>query len=43
MKRAIAELGDDLPTAFFLSSDVKAIGIGALKALHEESIAFRKG
>lgn len=38
MKRAIKELGDDLPTAFFLSSDVMAIG--ALRALHEESIAI---
>lgn len=37
MKRAIEELGVDLPTAFVMSSDVMAIG--ALRALHEESIA----
>src|SRR5699024_3579260 len=36
MKLAIKELRDDLPTAFFMSSDVMAIG--ALRALHEESI-----
>ncbi|MDQ0255876.1 LacI family transcriptional regulator [Evansella vedderi] len=36
MKQAINELGDKLPTAFFMSSDVMAIG--ALRALHEEKI-----
>jgi LacI family transcriptional regulator len=38
MKQAIEELGDDLPTAFFTSSDVMAIG--SLRALHEENIAI---
>ena len=38
MKQAIEELGDDLPTAFFTSSD--AIAIGCLRALHEANIAI---
>ncbi|REB10104.1 LacI family DNA-binding transcriptional regulator [Sporosarcina sp. BI001-red] len=38
MKTAIENLGDDLPTAFFISSDVLAIG--CLKALHEAGIAI---
>lgn len=38
MKQAIEELGDDLPTAFFISSDVMAIG--SLRALHEAGIAI---
>lgn len=37
MARAIEELGDDLPTAFFTSSDVMAIG--SLRALHEAGVA----
>ncbi|KRK96924.1 transcription regulator [Secundilactobacillus odoratitofui DSM 19909 = JCM 15043] len=37
MKRAIAELGDELPHAFFVSNDPMAIG--ALKALGEANIA----
>lgn len=37
MARAIEELGDDLPTAFFTSSDVMAIG--SLRALHEANVA----
>lgn len=37
MQRAIEELGDNLPTAFFTSSDVLAIG--SLRALHEANIA----
>lgn len=37
MARAIEELGDNLPTAFFTSSDVMAIG--SLRALHESGIA----
>ncbi|ASK62199.1 LacI family transcriptional regulator [Virgibacillus phasianinus] len=37
MVKAIKELGDDLPTAFFTSSDVMAIG--SLRALHEAGIA----
>lgn len=36
MARAIKELGDDLPTAFFMSSDVMAIG--GLRALHEAGV-----
>lgn len=36
MKQAIEELGDDLPSAFFISSDVMAIG--SLRALHEANI-----
>ncbi|GAA0438811.1 MAG: LacI family DNA-binding transcriptional regulator [Bacillota bacterium] len=36
MKQAIEELGDDLPTAFFTSSDVMAIG--SLRALHEANL-----
>lgn len=36
MARAIEELGDDLPTAIFMSSDVMAIG--SLRALHESDI-----
>lgn len=36
MKRAIEDLGDDLPSAFFISSDVMAIG--SLRALHEANI-----
>lgn len=36
MQRAIEELGDDLPSAFFVSSDVMAIG--SLRALHEANI-----
>ncbi|HLS09117.1 LacI family DNA-binding transcriptional regulator, partial [Lentibacillus sp.] len=38
MKKAIDELGDDLPTAFCISSDVMAIG--SMRALHEEGIAI---
>src|SRR5699024_7281644 len=34
----IDELGDDLPTAFCISSDVMAIG--SMRALHEEGIAI---
>lgn len=37
MGKAIEELGDDLPTAFFTSSDVMAIG--SLRALHEAGVA----
>ena len=37
MKKAIHDLGDDLPHAFFISNDPMAIG--ALKALGEENIA----
>ncbi|CDQ38441.1 LacI family DNA-binding transcriptional regulator [Virgibacillus salexigens] len=37
MKQAINQLGDHLPTAFFASSDVMAIG--SLRALHEANIA----
>ena len=36
MKKAITELGDDLPQAFFLANDTLAIG--ALRALQEASI-----
>lgn len=36
MKKAIEELGDDLPTAFVISSDVMAIG--SIRALHEAGI-----
>ncbi|MEJ8766101.1 MULTISPECIES: LacI family DNA-binding transcriptional regulator [unclassified Oceanobacillus] len=36
MKKAIEELGENLPTAFFVSSDVMAIG--SLRALHEGNI-----
>ncbi|MGT2743194.1 LacI family DNA-binding transcriptional regulator [Streptococcus plurextorum] len=36
MNRAITELGDDLPQAFFIASD--ALAIGALRALHEANI-----
>ncbi len=38
MQQAIQELGEDLPTAFFMSSDVMAIG--SLRALHEAGIAI---
>ena len=38
MKQAIEDLGDDLPTAFFTSSDVMAIG--SLRALHEADIVI---
>ncbi|WP_404455557.1 LacI family DNA-binding transcriptional regulator [Virgibacillus necropolis] len=37
MAKAIDDLGDELPTAFFTSSDVMAIG--SLRALHEAGIA----
>jgi LacI family transcriptional regulator len=37
MKQVIADLGDDLPHAFFVSNDPMAIG--ALKALGEANIA----
>ncbi|ASN04166.1 LacI family DNA-binding transcriptional regulator [Virgibacillus necropolis] len=37
MAKAIEELGDNLPTAFFTSSDVMAIG--SLRALHEAGVA----
>ncbi|MBM7703076.1 LacI family DNA-binding transcriptional regulator [Metabacillus iocasae] len=37
MKKAIAEHGDNLPTAFFAGND--SIAIGCLRALHEEKIA----
>lgn len=36
MKNAIEDLGEDLPTAFVISSDVMAIG--SLRALHEYNI-----
>lgn len=36
MQEAIQTLGDELPTAFFMSSDVMAIG--AIRALHENAI-----
>ncbi|MFD2211320.1 LacI family DNA-binding transcriptional regulator [Virgibacillus halophilus] len=36
MKEAITNLGNDLPTAFFISSDVLAVG--SLRALHEAGI-----
>ncbi|WP_210469793.1 LacI family DNA-binding transcriptional regulator [Sporosarcina sp. 6E9] len=38
MQQAIDELGEDLPTAFFISSDVMAIG--SMRALHEANIAI---
>lgn len=38
MKQAIGELGEDLPTAFFTSSD--SIAIGSLRALHEAGISI---
>lgn len=38
MKQAIEELGADLPTAFFISSDVMAIG--SMRALHEANISI---
>lgn len=38
MKQAITDLGDDLPTAFVISSDVMAIG--SIRALHEAGIAI---
>lgn len=38
MQQAIEDLGDDLPSAFFISSDVMAIG--SLRALHEANIAI---
>lgn len=37
MKEAIEDLGENLPTAFFISSDVMAIG--SLRALHEAQVA----
>lgn len=37
MKQAIAELGQDLPQAFFLAND--SLAVGALKALQEKQIA----
>ncbi len=37
MKKAIEELGERLPSAFFISSDVMAIG--SLRALHEANIS----
>ncbi|MGM0754133.1 MAG: LacI family DNA-binding transcriptional regulator [Bacillota bacterium] len=36
MKKAIAEHGENLPTAFFCGND--SLAIGALRALHEEGI-----
>src|SRR5699024_2108968 len=38
MKQAIKDLGDQLPTAFVISSDVMAIG--SIRALHEAGIAI---
>lgn len=37
-KKAITDLGEDLPTAFFTGSDVLAIG--SLRALHEANISI---
>lgn len=36
MRKAIQQLGDDLPTAFFCAND--SIAVGALRALHESNI-----
>lgn len=38
MKKAIVELGDNLPEAFFAAND--AIAIGAVRALQEEKISI---
>lgn len=38
MKQAINELGEDLPTAFFIASD--ALAVGSLRALHEANIVI---
>ncbi|GAF63409.1 putative transcriptional regulator [Bacillus sp. TS-2] len=38
MKRAIAELGNELPTAFYISND--SMAIGAIRALQEEKISI---
>lgn len=37
MKKAIEDLGQDLPTAFFVGND--SMAIGCLRALHEEKIS----
>src|SRR5690625_7526505 len=37
MKKAIEDLGEQLPTAFFISSDVMAIG--SMRAIHEAGIS----
>jgi len=37
MEKAIKDLGDQLPTAFFISSDVMAIG--SMRALHEADVS----